>query len=523
MASLSGLPDFVLGGEVLRRHLAPRGTLVHARECRRVCRRWHDLLEPAFWRFVSADPASLASIVRVRMPSGGGGGGDGDGGGGDSKAAEARWAALIVELHVWIDSDDYYKMSSVEAVEVWEPALVSLLPAATNLKVLHFPVLVNAIVPLVVRHCRRLTSFDIQGWQPYLHYLHCQLINNEASRLTGSKMNLKKSLLVVFPGLTSFPRNQSLQGTIADMESLTCYYLSSFQQLFVVGAAEKFPQLRRLTIHPTEFESTLEGFFDEVAAMLSALPPLNLPVLYLHVFGTEKVLQSVVRHTPRVRSVQLFLVDEYDNSAVARSLSAACPRIEYLHADGTAIASEPGYFPNLKHLRVAGRSEPVSWRDLGATRPHLRSLILSRSVSLDDLDVIAASLPSLACVGHIELKESYSSESDGVRVFERLACFVLALPCLRWIRIRFYSESAADKFDLPWLSFLDRVAAAPPLVVQTTARVSRAVWRAAVRAGVDFWPPSDWTWPAVEFDAWPLDGITGRMCHHCTYKCGIDD
>ncbi|KAJ1555839.1 hypothetical protein HK405_012021 [Cladochytrium tenue] len=518
MARLSSLPNLVLG-EVLRRHLAPRGTLVHARECRRVCRRWHDLLEPAFWRCVSADAASLSSIVRARMPSSGGGGG------GDSKVAEAQWAALIVELHVWVDTDEDYD-DRMRSVKECESALASLLPAATNLKVLHCVTdLENAVALLAVRHCRRLTSLEIQYWQVYMHY---NLIVDEASRLTGSRMEqLDECLLALFPGLASFPRNMDTQGLIADMESLTCYLSPSFEQLFLVGAAEKFPRLRRLMIHPTPPSFSLEAIlanFDKVGAMLDALPPLDLPVLYLHLFGTEKFVKSVVRHTPRVRSVQLHMVGEYADSTVARSLSAACPRIEYLRADGTAIACESGYFPNLKHLRVAGRNKPVSWRDLGTSRPYLRSLILSRRVSLDDLDVIAASLPSLTCVGHIELEELFYSESDGVRVFERLACFVLALPGLRWIRIRFSrDQSAADDFDLPWLTFLDRVAAALPLVVQTTARVSRAVWRAAVRAGVDFWPPSDWTWPAVEFDALPLDGMAGRRCHRCTNALGLDD
>ncbi|KAJ1563676.1 hypothetical protein HK405_001182 [Cladochytrium tenue] len=160
--------------------------------------------------------------------------------------------------------------------------------------------------------------------------------------------------------------------------------------------------------------------------------------------------------------------------------------------------------------------------DWGRIRHHrsLRSLILSGQVALAHLDDLPASLPSLECIGPIELVEDFSTAAEARAVFGRLAAFVLRMPRLRWLRLRFNADqSAAREHDGPWLEFLDAVSrrrgAGLHLVLQTNADVSSAVWSAGLRAGVDFWPPSDWIWPSAAFEVMRLDEM-GRKCHACT-------
>ncbi|KAJ1569230.1 hypothetical protein HK405_008095, partial [Cladochytrium tenue] len=528
---IDALPDLVLGGEILERQLAsypavavPRGgsgrtplLLRHARQCRRVCRRWRDLLERVFWRRLTASPASFAAIVRTRMadeywPIVGGGAyaelwpgwaplaracwqdavgpalsfwrgvatdmdaaegsagrkdfvsgmhsdsavaiGDGGGRLGVGGAVAGReWAALVQELHVWVP--DEASANNDRAVGRHPRAFAVFLAAARNLRVLHCAGDYRDIVaPLAVRNCRLLTSLELQPW--CLSGETYKLIGAVAGRIgSGTRSTLlETNLVAVFPELRNLPQIH-LRTLKSNVHTLVCPDVASCEQLFCDGAASRYSKLRHLAfLYSAQGDRPQQGLIEDICTRLDRLPPCRLPVTSLSFCGRADIARSIVRHLPFLEAIELNSNDAPLSHASA--LSAASSRLEYVFTNSVEFACAASLNPSLRHLHFAYDIDH-SWDKLKKYCQSLRTLIVSYSQGAW-LDDAAKHLPLLECfavefLGRLDTRQALRQR------LHKLAECVARMPQLRWLRLRFHQaeQPAAEKFSAPWVAFLEYV------------------------------------------------------------------
>ncbi|KAJ3344197.1 hypothetical protein HDU83_005304 [Entophlyctis luteolus] len=502
MSITEALPDFILGNEILTQLIVSEGLLRHARECRLVCRRWMQLLEKAFWRTLVVDVASFKNIIQQRMPDQGDDHGSSQG---------------IADLQV--DPDELWNAAQSSKAE-----FCKFLSNASNLKVLHCGRMLERVVPpIAIEHCRELVSLQIEFWNIYLDdYTH---VHEKAAKTKGQSSDIfEENFIALFPNLQQFPNFQPPVSPVFNIPKLTCIHSDEYNQLFRIDAARIFNKLRFLRMHPLPMFSfsaeTMAATFAELAASLDKLQPLELPICHLYVFGTPESIISVARHTPHVRSIEFHIVNG-ELSDLIDTISLLCPKIEYIRTAKVSSGCKIQLFKNLQHFRIDENKAENIWT-IFTPCASLRTIIPGNWISLGMLEEIIQCTPWLENIGPLTFDENIYTQSAGVKFLVALATLLLRMPRLRWVRIKFTrDQTGVTEFVEPWTKFLEvlfegRGRRLGLLVVQMNADLPDVVWRAAVDAGIDFYPPRRWIWPSAEFEILQLDGMTGSRCHYCT-------